>query len=112
MALNENSMFVNNFSLAAHNTMCVLEAKTMAPNIESLGNGKTAVFGSGRIVDEAFLFMEPNMAKELAISILVAVSRREQKIGIQYFMQPEKKALWNDLVEVLSEHPDVYPENN
>ncbi|MBQ6518564.1 MAG: hypothetical protein IJI14_07590 [Anaerolineaceae bacterium] len=102
--MSEKSMYVNNFSLTAQDMVCVLEAKSLAPNIERVGNGETAMFGTSRIIDEDFLYLTPQLTKELAFAILRVLSEQENKTGVRFLLQPEKQALWEDLVSVLNEH--------
>ena len=102
--MSEKALYVNNFSLSTQDLICVLEAKTTAPNIETASNGVSAMFGQNRIVDEDFLFMPYPIAKELALALLQLVNEQEKRSGIKYMLREGKQALWEDLAAKIDEY--------
>ena len=103
--MSEKSMFVNNFSVSTQNLVCILEAKSLAPNIETLENGKTMLFGNGRIVDEDYLYMPIEVGKELVLALLQVISTQEKNTGITVNLPEGKQELWEALKDVAGEHP-------
>ena len=100
-------MFVNNFSASSANETCIVEFKSTAPYIENIGNGKSAMFGTERIVDEAFMYMPNRIAKELAISLLYIANSQDKSLGMTWKLPDEKQELWEAMVAALEDHPEA-----
>ncbi|HNY18804.1 MAG TPA: hypothetical protein PKJ76_02020 [Flexilinea sp.] len=66
------SLYMNNFTFSFQNLTCILDAKSVAPDIERSNFG--TVLDEKKTVDEVFLFMPIEAAKELGISILQMVA--------------------------------------
>jgi len=66
------SLYMNNFTFSLQNLTCILDAKSVAPDIERSNFG--TVLDEKKTVDEVFLFMPIEAAKELGISILQMVA--------------------------------------
>ena len=84
---------MNNFAFSIQNLTCILDAKTVAPNIEKSNFG--TVLDEKKTVDEIYLFMPIEVAKELAISILQMVDAREKRLHLKVNLDPEKQGLWD-----------------
>lgn len=90
--MGHNSIYMNNFTFSIQNFTCVLNARSTAPNIEPSSFGP--VFDEKKTVDETFLFMPIEAAKELALSIIQVIDSREKNARIRVALAPEKQALW------------------
>ncbi|MHC1773237.1 MAG: hypothetical protein AB9907_16185 [Flexilinea sp.] len=99
--MNSKSAYMNNFAFSIQNFTCVLDAKSIAPNIEKSNFG--TVLDEKKTVDEVYLFMPIEVAKELAISILQMVDAREKRIHLKVNLDPEKQALWECYVKAADE---------
>ena len=71
------SLYMNNFTFSLQNLTCILDAKSVAPDIERSNFG--TVLDEKKTVDEVFLFMPIEAAKELGISILQMVAAQEKR---------------------------------
>ena len=85
---------MNNFTVSLQNLTCVLEAKATAPNIERSQYGVPPVFDERKVVDESYIFMPIEVAKELAISLLHVIGSAEKRSRIQVRLSPDKQARW------------------
>ncbi len=100
--MGQKSAYMNNFTLAMQNLTCVLEAKATAPNIEKTGYGTPPVFDERKTVDETYLYMPVEVAKELAVSLLHVVSTAEKRSGLRVRLNPEKEACWEAAVKAIN----------
>jgi hypothetical protein len=108
--MNNKSAYMNNFAFSIQNLTCILDAKTVAPNIEKSNFG--TVLDEKKTVDEVYLFMPIEVAKELAISILQMVDAREKRLHLKINLDPEKQALWDCYVKAAEEFRKNQIESN
>ncbi len=108
--MNNKSAYMNNFAFSIQNLTCILDAKTVAPNIEKSNFG--TVLDEKKTVDEVYLFMPIEVAKELAISILQMVDAREKRLHLKINLDPEKQALWDCFVKAGEEFRKNQIESN
>ncbi|OQA28247.1 MAG: hypothetical protein BWY58_00529 [Chloroflexi bacterium ADurb.Bin344] len=87
------SLYMNNFTFSLQNLTCILDAKSVAPDIERSNFG--TVLDEKKTVDEVFLFMPIEAAKELGISILQMVAAQEKRTHLKIRLEPEKQVLWD-----------------
>ncbi len=114
--MSNKSAYMNNFAFSIQNFTCVLDAKTVAPNIEKSNFG--TILDEKKTVDETYLFMPIEVAKELALSILQMVDAREKRMHLKVTLEPEKQALWECYTKAaeefknkkLNQQPDTDPE--
>jgi hypothetical protein len=115
----DKTAFMNNFTVSMQNLTCVLQAKATAPNIEKISYGTPPVFEERKTVDETFLFMPVEVAKELAVSLLHVVGTAEKRAGVTIRLSKDKEACWEAAVKAVDayhaeqqtrEKPE--PENN
>ena len=95
------SLYMNNFTFSFQNLTCILDAKSVAPDIERSNFG--TVLDEKKTVDEVFLFMPIEAAKELGISILQMVAAQEKRTHLKIRLEPEKQALWDCYVNAAEE---------
>lgn len=88
------SQYMNNFSVSMQNLTVVLDAKATAPDIEQMGSNIPPVFNERKTVDEAFLYMPVEVAKELAISLIHVVTAGEKRTGLKVNLPADKQGLW------------------
>ncbi len=100
--MTSKSLYMNNFTFSIQNLTCVLDAKSVAPNIERSNFGP--VLDENKTIDEVFLFMPIEAAKELGISILQMVAAQEKRTQIKVRLDPDKQALWNCYTAAAEEH--------
>lgn len=94
-----NAAYMNNFAISMQNLTCILDAKSTAPNIESSNFGGAPVFDARKVVDETYIYMPVEVAKELSLSILQMVSSNEKRTGLKVRLSKEKQALWDAAVK-------------
>ncbi len=92
-----NSIYMNNFTFSIQNFTCILNAKSIAPDIERSNFGP--VLDEKKTVDESYIFMPIEAAKELALSILQMVDAREKRSRLKINLEPEKQALWDRYIQ-------------
>ena len=97
----QKSAYMNNFTVAMQNLTCVLEAKATAPNIEKTGYGTPPVFDERKTVDETYLYMPVEVAKELAVSLLHVVGTAEKRAGVTVHLSKDKEACWEAAVKAV-----------
>ncbi len=97
----QKSAYMNNFTVAMQNLTCVLEARATAPNIEKTGYGTPPVFEERKTVDETYLYMPVEVAKELAVSLLHVVSTAEKRSGLRVRLSKDKEACWEAAVKAV-----------
>ena len=95
--------FMNNFSLSVQHLTVVLDAKATAPDIQNSADGIPPVFDERRIVEENFLFMPIEAAKELALSLMHVVQAGEKRMGIKIGLPKEKQELWDAALEAVNQ---------
>lgn len=96
---------MNNFTVSLQNLTCILEAKATAPNIERTQyGGVPPVFDERKVVDETFLFMPIEVAKELAVSLLHVIGSAEKRSRIQVRLSPDKQARWEAAIKAIDEY--------
>ena len=82
------------------NLVLVLDAKSQAPNIEKSNFG--AVFDDKKIVDENFVFMPIEVAKELSLSLLTMTAACEKRTGVRVKLPQDKQKLWDELIQTVN----------
>ena len=97
----DKTAFMNNFTVSMQNLTCVLQAKATAPNIEKISYGTPPVFEERKTIDETFLFMPVEVAKELAVSLLHVVSAAEKRSGLRVRLSKDKEACWEAAVKAV-----------
>lgn len=92
--------YMNNFAISMQNLTVILDGKSTAPNIENTNYG-APVFDQRKVVDENFVYMPIEIAKELALSILHIVGTTEKRSGFKVNLPPEKQQEWEEAVNAL-----------
>lgn len=108
--MSTKASYVNNFAMSIQNLVCILEAQSTAPNIEKSNFGTLPVFDARKVVDETYLYMPIEVAKELSLSILQMVSEGEKRSGLHVRLSKEKQAMWEAAVKGLNEYQETQKE--
>ena len=108
--MSTKSLYMNNFAFSIQNLTCVLDAKSVAPDIERSNFGP--VFDEKKTIDEVFLFMPIEAAKELGISILQMVEAQEKRSRLKIRLEPEKQALWDCYIKASEDFKKQSKEDN
>ena len=96
-----NSIYMNNFTISTQKYTCMLHAQSVAPNVERSKFGP--VFDERKTIDEAFVFIPAEVAKELAISILMIMDANEKNTGNKFKLQDDKQAMWEAAVSAVAQ---------
>lgn len=99
--MGNNSIYMNNFTISTQKFTCMLHAQSVAPNVERSKFGP--VFDEHKTIDEAFIFIPAEVAKELAISILMIMDANEKNTGNKFLLKEDKQAMWEAAVNAIAE---------
>ena len=91
--------YMNNFTVSLQNLTCILEAKATAPNIERTQYGVPPVFDERKVVDENYVYMPIEVAKELALSLMQVINNQEKRSHFQVRLNGEKQAMWEAAIK-------------
>ena len=97
------SGFMNSFAVSMQRLIVTLDAKATAPDVQNSTGGIPPVFDEHRVVDETFLYMPVEIAKELALSLLYVVDSTESRLGFRTNLPKDKEEIWNAAVKAMRE---------
>lgn len=101
-----DALYMNNYALSMQNLTVILDAKATAPNIENTNFG-APVFDQRKVVEENYVYMPVEVAKELALSILYVIGSTESRAGIKVNLPEEKQKQWDAAVSAIRSVKDA-----